>query len=107
VHSSAWPVAALRDAILADDAAALGALGATHGGRGEHHVAMWRAGAGVMVQPLGAAAARYLQAVLDGATSEQALIAAAAGAPLSEAELAAQLQREVLQAKFVQINTNN
>ena len=107
VHSSPYPVAALRDAILADDAAALGAINC---GPGEHHVALWRASAGVMVQALGAVAARYLKAALDGATSELALSSAAAetpGAPGSEAELAAQLQREVLQAKFVQIRTYN
>jgi hypothetical protein len=112
VHSSSYPVVALRDAVLADDAAALAAIDAT---AAEHHIAMWRASAGVMVQPLGSAAARYLRAALGGATGEQALaaalIATAPGqleyAPGSEADVAAQLQREILRARFVRITTND
>ena len=105
VHSSTWLVAALRDAILADDATALGALVASERTPDGYHVAMWRTSAGVMVQSLGAGAAHYLKAALDGATSEQTLAAGAAGA--SELEFAAQLQREVLQAKFVQIRAHH
>lgn len=105
VHSSAYPVSALRDAILADDAATLGAI---ERGAAGHHVAMWRSRAGVMVQPLGAGAACFVNAALGGATGEQALAAAAAGvdAQTSEAELAAQLQSEVLQSSFARIRTS-
>ena len=104
VHSSSYPVAALREAILADDAAALAAIDLACG---EQHVAMWRAAAGVMVQPLGDAAARYLRAVLDGCTSERALAAALAAGDSPEAEIAAQLQREILQARFVRVTTHH
>jgi hypothetical protein len=104
LHSANYPVAALREAILADDAVALAAIDLACG---EQHYAMWRAAAGVMVQPLGAAAARYLHAVLDGRTGEQALAAALAAGDSPEAEVAAQLQREILQARFVRVATDN
>ena len=104
VHSSNYPVAALREAILAEDALALAAIDLACG---EQHFAMWRAAAGVMVQPLGDAAARYLHAVLDGRSSEQALAAALAAGDSPEAEVAAQLQREILQARFVRVATDN
>ena len=99
LHSSSYPVNALRDAILADDAATLATIDLAPV---EQHLAMWRSAAGVMVQPLGSAAAHYLRAALAGATGEQALAAAAA----TEADVVAQLQREMLPARFVSIRTN-
>lgn len=104
VHSSSYPVAALREAILADDAAALAAVDLACG---EQHFAMWRTAEGVMLQPLGAAAASYLRAVLDGGTSEQALAAALSAGDSPEGAVAAQLQQEILQARFVRVATHN
>ena len=116
VHTSNYPICALRDAILAADAATLAAIELT---TGEQHFAMWRAAAGVKLQPLGSAAARYLRAALGGATGELALAAAlsapqprwdadhSAAVPESGADVAAQLQREILQARFVRVRTNN
>jgi hypothetical protein len=104
VHSSNYPVAALREAILADDAVALAAIDLACG---EQHVAMWRAAPGVMLQPLGAAAAGYLRALLDGGTSEAALAAALTAGESPEAEVAAQLQQDILQARFVRVATHD
>ncbi len=104
VHTARFPVNALRAAILADDAAALGAIVLT---RRENYLALWRTSSGVMVRELTAPAACYLRAALAGADGEQALAAAAsapaAGADMGDTELATLLEREVLQASFVQI----
>jgi len=105
VHSSPYPVEALRDAILAEDATRLQTIDLEPG---EHSFAMWRSGAGVMVQALGKAAAGYLRAALGGADGERALVAAlAAAGPVAggEASVAQLLQHEILQAKFVCIKT--
>ena len=109
VHAARFPLNALRAAILADDAAALGAIALT---RRENYLALWRTRSGVMVRELSAPAARYLRAALAGANGEQALAAAAdapaagasaAGDGAANAELAALLEREVLQASFLRI----
>ncbi len=109
VHSSNHPVSTLREAILADDAVTLAAIEPI---ASEQHFAMWRAAAGVMLQPLDSAAARYLRAALGGASGEQALAAALSAdhsqvAEGCEASVAAQLQREILQARFVRVRSNN
>ena len=115
VHASQFPLNALRAAILADDAAALGAVALT---RCENYLALWRTGAGVMVRELSAPAAGYLRAALAGADGEQALAAAASAHAASahaasthaastgavDAELATLLEREVLQASFLRIS---
>jgi len=110
VHAAQFPVNALRAAILADDAAALGAIALT---RCENHLALWRSSAGVMVRELSAPAAACLRAALAGADGEQALAAAASAHAASthaastgavDAELATLLEREVLQASFLRIS---
>ena len=105
VHAAQFPVNALRAAILADDAAALGAIAIA---RRENYLALWRTRAGVMMRELSAPAALYLRAALAGADGEQALAAAASarapGAGVVELELAALLEREVLQASFLRIS---
>jgi hypothetical protein len=93
-----YPVDALRDAALADDAAA---LAAADGVVRPRHYALWRAVAGVKVSALSVPAARFIASALRGESSEQALAAAAEG--FAEAEVAAILEREVLQAGFVRI----
>jgi Putative DNA-binding domain len=105
VHSSPYPVNALRDAVLADDAMQLGAIDLKPA---TYSYAMWRGAAGVMVQPLGSVAASYLSAALGGADGEQALaaaLAAAGGVAGSESTVAELLQLEILQASFVCIRT--
>jgi hypothetical protein len=110
VHTSTFPVSALRDAIFAEDAVTLASIDARPAA---FHYAMWRERAGVLVRPLQGAAAGYLKAALAGADGGQALAAALAAAgdakpnsvPAGEAEIAMQLQQEVLQAGFVRVTT--
>jgi len=106
VHVSPFAVLELRDAILAED---LGALAAMTAGRalaaGEpaprdadasrFHYALWRSGQGVMVRSLSAASAHFLQAALGGVATGH----------VADAESVAVLQREVLQAAFVRLET--
>jgi hypothetical protein len=107
VHRFAFPVEALRAAILEEDLLALRALvGEEPGG---HAYALWREAAGVKVSPLSAASARLLTTLLAGAGSAAAL-AAAAGAETGaaaggddEAALAQLLAREILPSGFVKI----
>ena len=103
VHAAAYAVEELRNAILADDAQALGAIDLKSAA---HHYALWRAPAGVKVQRLSAVSARFLAAALAGADGVQALAAAAAdqGAADQDAvEVAAILAGEILPAGFVRI----
>jgi hypothetical protein len=100
VHHARYPVDALRLSILAEDTAALGAIGLQPD---EHAFALWRARGGVKVLPLSATAARFLTAALAGAEGAQALAAAAAGQ--DDSVVAAVLAREILSAGFVRIAT--
>ncbi len=93
----------LRAAILAEDLAELErAAGAT----GEHHYALWRSEAGVIVRSVSASSARFLDAVLAGADGAAAL-AAAAGAQRSAEEIATALAREILPAGFVRVDATD
>lgn len=98
LHSARYPVQRLRDAILAEDAAAPGAIDLTPG---DYRCALWRTHEGVRVRSLGLPSARFLAAVYAGSDGEQAL--AAAAGDLGAAEVAAILAQDVLPAGFVRV----
>ena len=103
LHASRYPVDALRAAILADDAGALGAIDLAPG---EYHYALWRSEQGVHVRALGPSSAGFLAAVFDGADAAAALAAAANGLPPEgqAGEIIAQaLAQEIMPAGFVRI----
>jgi len=101
VHRSRFDVRALRDAINAEDAAAIDALNYRGAGKDseagslgvEHSYALWRTAAGVMVRELSPVSAKFVRAVLRNETFEHI-----------EANNVAVLQREVLAAGFVRIS---
>jgi hypothetical protein len=98
LHAARYPVDELRAAILAQDTEALAVLAHQ---TGAYRYALWRAEEGVKLSRLGAAAAGFLRAALDGADVEQAISAAAAvgAAP----EIAGLLAAEILPAGFLRI----
>ena len=98
LHSARYPVERLRDAILAEDAVALGAIDLTPG---DYRYALWRTQESVHVRPLRLPSARFLEAVYAGGDGEQAL--AAAAGDLGAADVAAMLAQEVLPAGFVRV----
>lgn len=104
LHASSYPVEALRAAILAEDAAALGIVDLHPG---EQHYALWRTEQGVSVRSLSVAAAHFLAAVYVGADTEAALAAAAGAAPgdtgSTEAFTVQRLAQEILPAGFVRV----
>ncbi len=100
LHRARFPVGGLRDAIMAEDAAALAAIDLNSG---DHRYALWRTSAGVRVRPISAASAQFLAAAYAGADAAAAL-AAAAGVH-DAATVAAILAREILPAGFVQVET--
>ena len=98
LHAARYPVDRLRDAILAEDAAALGVIDLAPG---DYHYALWRTPEGVRVRPLRAPSSRFLAAVYGGADSAEALAAAAGEqdrAPVTEI-----LAEEILPAGFVRV----
>jgi len=98
LHEAHYPVDELREAILAQDTETLALIGRRSG---DHHYALWRTERGVKLSRLGAAAAAFLRAALEGADAEQAIsVAAAAGAG---AEVAGLLAAEILPAGFLRI----
>ena len=101
LHTGSYPVATLREAILAGDTAALQAISLAPAAQ---HQAMWRAAEGVRARPLSAPSARLIAAALQGADSATVLAAAADDAR-SDAELAELLRTEVLEAAFVRIES--
>ena len=103
LHTSRYPVESLREAILADDAAALGGIDLVPG---DHYYALWRTEKGVHVRGLGQASFRFLEAVYKGADATAALaLAEAAVAPAGQGEnvIAQALGQDVLPAGFVTI----
>ncbi|MFM2288891.1 MAG: hypothetical protein RL684_2034 [Pseudomonadota bacterium] len=70
VLATRYPVADLREALLADDAARVAALAATPG---EHAQALWRGEQGVRVRALHPAAARCLELLRAGDPLQRAL----------------------------------
>ena len=105
LHAARYPVAALRDAIMADDAAALGAIDLQPR---DQHLALWRTERGVAVRTLSDASARFLAAVYAGRDAAGALAAASEGAEQpgaapGEVFLAQLLAQEILPAGFVHV----
>jgi hypothetical protein len=104
-HCSPYPVDELRTAILGDNLAALAGLDLAPGA---HHYALWRVADGLKVRALGAASARFLEAVLAGADGPSALAAAAAGGTggteADAPQLAETLAREILPASFLRVS---
>ena len=98
LHEARYPVDELREAILGEDTEALALIGQR---TGEYHYALWRAQQGVKLSRLGAAAAGFLRAALDGADVEQAIGAAAAVG--AGEEIAGLLAAEILPAGFLRI----
>ena len=107
-HRARFPVERLREAILAEDTAALAALDLQPAA---HDYALWRTSEGVKVQALSPAAACFLGTALlvrDGAAALAAAAAAltASGNHGGESALVDLLTREILTAGFVQIETS-
>ena len=97
LHGTRYPIDRLREAILAEDAVALGALELTPG---DYRYALWRTPEGVRVRPLRLPSSRFLAAVYAGAGGAEAL-AAAAGEAGTVAAVAEILAQEILPAGFV------
>ncbi|HEX9473890.1 MAG TPA: DNA-binding domain-containing protein [Steroidobacteraceae bacterium] len=98
LHEARYPVDELREAILAEDTETLALIGRR---TGDYHYALWRAQQGVKLSRLGAAAAAFLGAALDGADAERAISAAAAAG--AGKEVAGLLAAEILPAGFLRI----
>ena len=105
LHAARYPVARLRDAILAEDTVTLAALAApgtadtAPAGAGGFHYALWRTHEGVNVRSLGECSARFLAAVYAGASAIEALAAS------GNADSAEVLGREIFPAGFVRVET--
>jgi hypothetical protein len=92
-----FPVDDIRAAVLAGDDAALARIDLQPRSL---RLAAWRDGAALKTRRLGSIAARFLEALCAGGEPAAAL-AAAASPGLSEADVVAAVQREVLPAPFV------
>ncbi len=108
LHAARYPVARLRDAILAEDTVTLAAIAApgpadpaptnpAPAGTAGFHYAIWRTSEGVNVRSLSARSAGFLAAVYAGATAIEALAAS------GDADSAQVLGEEILPAGFVQV----
>ena len=98
LHASRYPIEALRAAILADDAAALGRIELVPR---DYRYALWRTEQGVNVRTLGIASAQFLAAVYGGADAAAAWAAAAEGHEMGA--VAQALTGEIMPAGFVRI----
>jgi hypothetical protein len=98
VHRARYPVDPIRAAILAEDIDALRTVAA----EGRYAYALWRSDAGVHVRALSEASADFLDVVVAGGDGEAALAAAAAAGP-DQAAVSEALSRDILSARFVQV----
>ncbi len=98
VLATRYPVVALREALLADDAARVEALAQAPG---EHAQALWRSAEGVSTRPLHPAAARCIVLLQAGDALPAALEAAREG--LEEAAFMDIIRADLLEAGFTTI----
>jgi hypothetical protein len=98
VLATRYPAIALREALLAGDAARVAALAQSTGG---HAQALWRSAGGVSTRPLHPAAARCLAMLQAGDPLQAALEAARGG--LEEATFMDIIRADLLEAGFTTI----